>query len=333
MSVRKRGDVWYISFKVNGKRIRRSAGKHSTQKEARELEARMKAQIHDDMLKRAMGQSLTRTFADALKRWLEGEAKTLRSYKALLNHARHVRPYMHGLKLQEVPDAAQAMKDTMLADGLKPATVNQRLAIVRRVLNLAQEWTWINEPLGDKIKLLNPRNERHVYLTPGEITKLASAAGEADEIVLLLAYTGMRASELWSLTKSHVRDGCIVLDANTKSGKPRVIPIPDIIKDCRIPVHLTRDEFRKRFEKAREAIGRPDVHIHDLRHTYASLLIQAGATATAVRDLLGHSHLGVTSRYSHLSNDHLKEAVGRLKSAAGGAKGATVSEKPVDEKP
>jgi site-specific recombinase XerD len=84
-----------------------------------------------------------------------------------------------------------------------------------------------------------------------------------------------------------------VLDAKTKDRKPRAVPLPPAA--------------------AREAAGLPHVRFHDVRHTYASWLVQQGQPLAAVRDLLGHSSLAVTSRYSHLAPEHLKKAVAGLK--------------------
>jgi len=70
--------------------------------------------------------------------------------------------------------------------------------------------------------------------------------------------------------------------------------------------------FRKAFETARKSAGLEDVRIHDLRHTFASYLCMSGADLITVKELLGHSSLSMTERYSHLTNRHRADAVARL---------------------
>ena len=311
MSVYKRGEIYWVHVAVGGLEVRRSA-RTKDKKKAEEYEARVRTRLYDDWHSQQTGTVPKRKFDEALERWLLGEAKALRGSKELIAHTRQVRPYVRGIWLTQGPDAADRMKATMLHQGLKPATINQRLAVIRRVLNLSFDWGWLKEPLGKKVKLLNPRNERHLYLTPQEVDALADAAGPAKDAVLLAAYTGLRRGELLSIGPGNKVGDCIILDGNTKSGKPRVVPLPAKVAHIALPLNLTANQLRVSFEKARTAIGRPDLHLHDLRHTYASLLIQSGASLTAVRDLLGHAHVGVTSRYSHLADQHLRAAVTSL---------------------
>ncbi|MGH9897133.1 MAG: tyrosine-type recombinase/integrase, partial [bacterium] len=66
------------------------------------------------------------------------------------------------------------------------------------------------------------------------------------------------------------------------------------------------------FERARIAAGLPHVRFHDLRHSYASWLVQAGADLRIVKELLGHTTMQVTDRYAHLRTEDLESAVLRL---------------------
>lgn len=80
-----------------------------------------------------------------------------------------------------------------------------------------------------------------------------------------------------------------------------------------LPIALTARQIRDGFAIARAAVGMSHIRFHDLRHTYASWLVQGGAGLAAVRDLLGHSSLAVTSRYSHLARPDLVAATSKLK--------------------
>lgn len=308
MSVYKRGKYWWIHVEVGGKTIRQSA-RTQEKKKATEIESKIRARLHDDVHAQMTGRAPKRTFGEALQRWMEGEAKALKSYDNLLDKALLISPYLEDVLLFNVPDEAETMKHEFINKGLKPATINRRLAIVKRVLKLAFKWNWLDSSIASKITLLPENNERHIYLSPDQVNLLAFYAGEAGPVVLYLAYSGLRKSELLRLQPENKQDDLITLDGNTKSGKPRVIPIPEIIQNIPLPITLNDWEIRKHFERARSAIGLDHIHLHDLRHTYASWLIKSKAGLTAVRDVLGHAHLGVTSRYSHLEPTELRKLI------------------------
>lgn len=313
MPVWKRGDTWWIRLQVNGQRIAQSAGVGATKEQAKELEAKLRADLHAQRV----GRKPVRQLSAALLKWLDGECSHLKSSKAFESHARALIPYIQGRTLQDTPAVVADIKRGMHADGLSNATINRRLAILRRVLNLAYKaWDWLDQPLADKVALLPEHNERHLYLTVDEVEQLANACTvpHAADAIRLAAYTGLRLGELMRLTPAHYRDGCIMLDAQTKTGRPRMIPVPAeaLSVIARLPFNRHPRAIERQFEKARAKIGRPELHFHDLRHTYASWLVQSGAPLTAVRDLLGHSNLGVTSRYAHMGAEHLRDAVDKM---------------------
>jgi site-specific recombinase XerD len=63
------------------------------------------------------------------------------------------------------------------------------------------------------------------------------------------------------------------------------------------------------WDAARIRAGMPDLRIHDLRHSFASFLVNAGRSLYEVQELLGHADIKTTSRYAHLSRERLNAAV------------------------
>jgi len=72
------------------------------------------------------------------------------------------------------------------------------------------------------------------------------------------------------------------------------------------------------WDSARKAAGLDDVRIHDLRHSFASFLVNAGRTLYEIQPLLGHTQIKTTARYSHLSKDTLLDATNSVNTALGG---------------
>lgn len=308
----KRGNIWWVKFKAGGQVIQRSTGSTGKRK-AEEVERALRLQVAKELHAQRTGKPVTRTYEEALLKWIENGAP-----KSMWSHARNTRPYLDSLPLHLVVPAAHNMKQSMLTDGLSPQTINRRLAVVRRILNIAfKEWEWISEPLGMKIKLLSEKSmSREFYLSQAEVDTLIAAIKNetARAVILLAAYTGLRRGELLRLSPGHWQPPYIVLTSKTKGGKPRAVPvIEDLHPLVHLPFEITEWQLRKEFEQARDAIGRPEIRFHDLRHTYASWLAKDPSIAlSTIRDILGHSSLSVTSKYAHLRSDTIDIVSGVL---------------------
>jgi len=301
MSIRPRGSSYIVDVKVGARRARRTA---RTRAEARELEGQIRAELK---------AAPARGIAEALTDYLAGEATTLRDSKGLKTNARALLPYILTATLDEAPTVAARMRRDWLEAGLAPATINRRLALLRRLMNLAFEWGWTDKALGRRIKLLPEHNERHVYLTPVQVEAIAAAMPQAGDLVRVSAYTGLRLGELMRLTADNVVDGTLVIYM-TKNAKPRTIPVPDRITHLleQIPWAVTEYVRRTEWEAARVAVGLPNVHWHDLRHTYASWLAARGVSDRELGELLGHRSASMVRRYAHLRADHLRARVADL---------------------
>jgi integrase len=302
MSIRKTKTGYLVEVYAAGQRIRRTA---KSQAEAKKLEGRLRHELESNTLVR-------RGIEEVLLQYLKTDALRLKSYDTLLSKARLIQPFIRGKSFNDIPSVVQAIK----TDGqqLAPATINRRLALLRKICNCAVEWGYINSV--PKIKLLSENNERHYYLSVGQVGQLERACPDPQVAfaIRLAAYTGLRRSELLSLTRENIRGNYILLGARTKNGRPRVIPIPKRIQDISscIPLMVTERSLRVGFERAREEVGMKHIRFHDLRHTYASLLAAKGATLKEIGTLLGHSTPTMTNRYTHLTDEHLQEVVEKL---------------------
>ncbi len=158
------------------------------------------------------------------------------------------------------------------------------------------------------------------------------------ELVRVAAYTGLRLGELLALRWGDIdftgakivvqRAVSAGVETSTKSGKVRRVPLPDqavaslnrlsrrgdftspddLVFCNSIGRRLDRYSLRNRFDEAREATGLRPLRLHDLRHTYGSLLARAGIDLVTIQAAMGHSSLTTTSVYLHARPAHEQAA-------------------------
>lgn len=302
---------WRIEFTVHGQRTRRLAPAGSTKAQAQQWEA----QARNRLWRQDLGLKPRRTMAEAMARWTLEELPRLKSEADTRNHAAQLLQYIAGRDLEDLP----AVADEYIQDNrhLKPATINKRLAVLQRVGNLAQKrWAWTDSPLGDRVHKIPEKNARHIYLTWDQVLALLVAArGQSIEDAILLAvFTGMRLGEIVKLRPEHITGNVIRLGTDTKTATPRTVPIHPVLQDAiaRLPFPVGKERVQQGFAHARGQVGLDHVHFHDLRHTTASWLVQAGVPLYTAGLLLGHASTKTTSRYAHLADEQLREAVGKL---------------------
>lgn len=302
MPVYKRGDRWYADVQHGGRRIKRSV-KEGGRREAKELEAALL-----DRLRNA--DKKIHYLDDAIAKWLDEYASRLKSYAKFAEHAKQLAPFVKGRLLTDAPTVAAEYATATV--NRAPATINQRLRILRRVANLAfADWQWIDVPIGKRIKTLRENNRRTLYLSRAEVDAVCALVD--DDVALAVRFaslTGLRLGELLRAQPEWIVGNTLRLPAETKSGKPRSIPLPEAARAVPLPLTASRNRIQDQFRKATRKAGLQGVRFHDLRHTYASWLLQRGASLSAVCELLGHSTVAITKDlYGHLEQSHLEAAV------------------------
>lgn len=231
------------------------------------------------------------------------------------------------------PDIARIV-DSMKTHGYAAGTINRMLVLLRYGYTLALRWhiNGVDSNPAKELKNLKEDNKIERYLTPEQTTQLLKAVRSSQntmlaDIVAFLLFTGARKREaldakwqdiewrqkLWRIPK-------------TKSGKVRHVPLSSgalkvlhNLKEKSDPTieHIfanphTGKPFVSIFyswDTARTEAGLPELRIHDLRHSFASFLVNAGRSLYEVQELLGHTDIRTTSRYAHLSRERLREAV------------------------
>lgn len=245
------------------------------------------------------------------------DKKHLKSYKEAAENLAQIAWAYEGKPLSALPDVARLVNATRegVRQGtvLSAATVRQRLAL----LKAACRWGWRQHGLCEsdptsRMQLPEVRNERHVYLTREQMLRLARAADRHDVRVMIRAafYTGMRVGELERVA---VVDGALHL-ADTKNGERRSVPVHPKLATClrHLPLATPRSTLDRGWQRARQACGLEHVHLHDIRHSAASEMINADVDLYTVGAVLGHRDPRSTKRYAHLRHGTLAEAVGRI---------------------
>lgn len=198
---------------------------------------------------------------------------------------------------------------------LAPATIKNRIAYLRA----ACRWAWKHHGMGDAdpgARVVSPtvRNARDVTVTRLQMVQLARACRHRGvrALIRILYWTGMRVSE----AQRAARIGAAFVLADTKNSAPRIVPmLPIISTAARVPMPR-RSEIDYYWPLARDACKLPHVRLHDLRHTAATAMVDAGVDLGTVGAVLGHKSQATTKRYAHHGTRRLADALQAIKRRA-----------------
>jgi integrase len=230
------------------------------------------------------------------------------------------------------------------ARGYKPGTCNRSLILLRYAFNLAIKWELPGitvNPSKDVPLFDDHDGKRDRFLSQDETQRLFKAVQGSENtqlqyIVPMLILTGARKREVldakWEDFDLDRRQWRI---PTTKAGRPRFIPISTGVVALlasmphveSVPWVFANPKTNKPYvsvfnswNSARKKAGLSEVRIHDLRHSFASFLVNAGRSLYEVQRILGHTQIKTTQRYAHLSQDTLLDAA----DAVGNLVGSTV---------
>ncbi|SHU93457.1 prophage integrase [Mycobacteroides abscessus subsp. abscessus] len=325
----KSGPRWRVEWQVPGRAKRRKI--FHTEREARTFEAEVvSSRSRGIVVDPRRGASITVEYA--YERWLASRqdfsAKVRRGYEDCWRIS--VQPAFGLWPLTRVDrHSIQEWVNTMTVG---PRTRRWRHSVLRMVLQYAVEQDWLVKNPSTATSFPPMPTHDHTYLTADEVERLATLCGQQGDIVLILAYTGLRWGELTGLRVTDIDlparrlrvrrsitqvGGKLILGATKSRAGVRTVPIPTRIvpllaqrikgKAPDAPAVtsprgalLSRENWVRsvRWNEQRKSLGKPRLRIHDLRHTYAHLYdTELDSLADALDSLI------TSSAGTHKQND------------------------------
>lgn len=274
-----------------------------------------------------------RTWDEAAERFL-AETTHKRTQPWDIAMLKWFHPYLGGKELSKINKALIDQIRTARAKGVKPATVNRYMALVRAILRRAcYEWEWIDRV--PKVGQLRDKEGRIRSLTTDEFAKLLDQLPEhLRDMAVFSVATGLRQGNVtrlqWRQISMERRHLWISADQH-KNGKPHSIPLNEAAMQVLEkrkgdhPTHVFTYEGSpivqvntKAWRNALDRAGIEDFRWHDLRHTFATWHRQAGTPTYELQRLGGWKTMEMVERYAHVAPEGLQVAAGRLDNVLSG---------------
>jgi integrase len=334
MTVRKRGARWWYDFRVRGTRHRGPIPEARTKEEAKTAEAIVRGDIYAGRYGKPLGTHRLDEFVHSV--YLPWARQNKRSASFDEIRARNLTDYFRGKTLVEIsPLMIERYKRdrseniTHLGGTVRPGTINNELALLSRIFSMALDNGLVAFNPCSRVRRLRTMNERVRYLTRDEETRLFAhlpLVGPVRGIVEVALGTGMRRGEIINLHWAQVDFARGVLKVtNTKTGRDREVPMNSRVRAVLLQAQAKRTNdlafpgprksvisccaLRVPFLAACRAAKIEGLRFHDLRHTAATRMAEAGVSAFDIRDVLGHANISMTQRYAHATPEGKRRAV------------------------
>jgi len=336
-------DTWIVDVKYKHADGSVQAVRQTSPIQTRRGAEQHERQLRESLQNRTYGKEVTEvpTLSNFKERFLiysdnnNKPSAVLAKRLALKNH---IEPVFGNTRLDKIfAPEVEAYKARKLREKLSAKTVNNHLAVLRKLLNLAVEWGELSH--APRIRQLRVPLKDFQFLTCDESERFLEAADSSWRTMLTVALkTGVRLGELLALKWEDVdlRTGKIVVrrtlwqkqEGTPKGGRSREIPLSEVAKAC-----LQRQRHLKgpyvfcksdgsRFSHSevkgvvpltcqRAGLAKR-LTWHHLRHSFASHLVMRGVPLKSVQELMGHASIEMTMRYAHLSPHVNRSAVDLL---------------------
>lgn len=326
---------WWISFSHKGTRYRFSTGTDN-RKLAEQIHAKVILEIRSGQyFPETPEQRITVT--ELLTKYLAEYAPvhkkpgTVRRDRSLAAHL--VKAFGAMTLGQVTPAQIAAYQTARQATGASAGTVNRELALARHAFNVAiRQWEWASRnPFTVVTREREPKGRDRWLREDEERGLLAACPTWLRNLIVFALETGMRLGEILALPWRNVdlaRQTVYVAAGTTKSAFPRTIPLRAkgvallaaiqarpravasvLVFPSRRGRLITQGTVNRAFRRALARAGIADFRFHDLRHTFATRLCQAGVNLYVVQRLLGHQDPKMTQRYAHHCTESLQHGL------------------------
>ncbi|MGB6483326.1 MAG: integrase [Candidatus Acidiferrales bacterium] len=327
MGIYKRGRVWWVDYFDQSRERVQESSHSSNRRDAESLLSIRKSEI----LRGVFRRPAKITFGEFGGRYMEHAKVNKRSWlrdEQMLGHLQKF--FGTERQLSEITSADIEGYKMHRKASVSGSTVNREMALLKRMFNLGIEWdVYLGLNPFHKVKFFREFNTGLRVLNLEEEEKLLrNAVPYLQDLIVFALSTGMRVGEIFSLCWATVNLDKGVLNVfAAKTQKIRGIPInADARKVLEYWALGKRNEFvfynpetgkpfvdlKAGFKLACKKAGIAGVTWHTLRHTFASRLVNRGVDIVTVKELLGHSSITVTMRYTHTNLESKRAAVEKL---------------------
>lgn len=319
----KKPGYYMLDYYIDGKRKREYAGK--TRRDAEYKLSKRRTELYEGKLniQALNGKTPFRDFAEDYLR----KSKTYkRSYRREEVIMKNLMNFFGGKPLGKITavDIENYREGRLVS--VKKSSVNRETIVLRHMLNTAIKLgKIIQNPMRDVKQYKIQEQSIRVFSRNEEEKLLGSSCEHLKPIIIAAVNTGMRLGELLNLRWDNVdMNREVITVTQTKSNKVRYIPINNVLKESLKCVKLTDDRvfcgnngrpiasIKTAFKNALRRSGIRYGRFHDLRHTFASRLIEKNINIVTVKELLGHADINTTMRYAHPAPEYKKQAVEAL---------------------
>ncbi|HET9532544.1 MAG TPA: site-specific integrase [Blastocatellia bacterium] len=340
MSVYKRGDRWYYYIKIKGVRYRGSIPEARTKYKAQEAERKIRDEIFEGRYGKAQSNKTLKEFVEEVyKPWAK---ENKRSWNSDASRLKPILAYFGSKKMLDIsPFLVEKFKVTrskavtVRGKQRSRTSVNRELELLSRIFSLAISNREVrNNPVAEVDQYKGEIRRSRYLLSDEEERLMAQFTGKRSHlrlIVLVALQTGMRLGEILKLRKKELdfHRGEIQV-TRTKTDEDRRVPMNDrLYRELASHCSGLSTEYvfanpetgrplvciKRAFQKALEDAKIEDFRFHDLRHTAATRMGEAGIDPFTIAAILGHKSIAMTASYTHATQQAKRRAVAALEGA------------------